>query len=48
MTGSGAAVFGLFATGEAARTARASLAPTRAWHVTDLQPAGPRTRPRPG
>jgi 4-diphosphocytidyl-2-C-methyl-D-erythritol kinase len=39
MTGSGAAVFGLFATGEAARTARATLTPTRAWHVTDLQPA---------
>ena len=36
MTGSGAAVFGLFAT---AAAARAALAPTRAWHVTDLQPA---------
>jgi len=48
MTGSGAAVFGLYATGAAARKARAALAPTRAWHVTDLQPAGPRTRPRLG
>jgi 4-diphosphocytidyl-2-C-methyl-D-erythritol kinase len=42
MTGSGAAVFGLFAGGAAARAARAALAPTRAWHVTDLQPAAPR------
>jgi 4-diphosphocytidyl-2-C-methyl-D-erythritol kinase len=48
MTGSGSAVFGLFATGAAAREARAALAPTRAWHVTDLQPAGPRARPRSG
>jgi 4-diphosphocytidyl-2-C-methyl-D-erythritol kinase len=48
MTGSGAAVFGLFAAGEAACEAREALAPTRAWHVTDLQPAGPRTHPRSG
>jgi 4-diphosphocytidyl-2C-methyl-D-erythritol kinase len=38
MTGSGAASFGIFADAEAARRARAALAPTRAWHVTDLQP----------
>ena len=42
MTGSGAAVFGLFADAEAAAGARAALAPTRAWYVTDLQPAEPR------
>ena len=39
MTGSGAAVFGLFRDADAASRARAALAPTRAWHVTDLQPA---------
>lgn len=38
MTGSGAAVFGVFADGDAASRARAALAPARAWHVTDLQP----------
>lgn len=38
MTGSGAAVFGLFADAHGASRARAALAPTRAWHVTDLQP----------
>lgn len=38
MTGSGAAVFGLFADARGASRARAALAPTRAWHVTDLQP----------
>ncbi|MCX6362682.1 MAG: 4-(cytidine 5'-diphospho)-2-C-methyl-D-erythritol kinase [Actinobacteria bacterium] len=46
MTGSGAAVFGLFAHEEAASRARAALAPSRAWCVSDLQPAAPR-RPRP-
>jgi 4-diphosphocytidyl-2-C-methyl-D-erythritol kinase len=45
MTGSGAAVFGLFANEEAASRARAALAPSRAWCVSDLQP-GPRRRPR--
>ena len=39
MTGSGAAVFGLFADAHGASRARAALAPTRAWHVTELQPA---------
>lgn len=38
LTGSGAAVFGVFADGEAAARARRALAPARAWHVTDLQP----------
>lgn len=38
MTGSGAAVFGLFADEEAALAARAAPAPARAWYVTDLQP----------
>jgi len=47
MTGSGAAVFGLFANEEAASRARAALAPSRAWCVSDLQPAAPR-RPRSG
>jgi len=47
MTGSGAAVFGLFANAEAASRARAALAPSRAWCVSDLQPAAPR-RPRSG
>jgi len=47
MTGSGAAVFGLFADEESASRARAALAPSRAWCVSDLQPAAPR-RPRPG
>jgi 4-diphosphocytidyl-2-C-methyl-D-erythritol kinase len=42
MTGSGAAVFGIFAGEEDALAARAALAPTRAWYVTDLQPAAPR------
>jgi len=41
MTGSGAAVFGLFADEEAASRARAALAPSRAWCVSDLQPAAP-------
>lgn len=39
MTGSGAAVFGVFAGEAAALKARAALAPARAWYVTDLQPA---------
>ena len=47
MTGSGAAVFGLFANAEAASRAQAALAPSRAWCVSDLQPAAPR-RPRSG
>jgi 4-diphosphocytidyl-2-C-methyl-D-erythritol kinase len=47
MTGSGAAVFGVFASEEAASRARAALAPSRAWCVSDLQPAAPR-RPRSG
>jgi 4-diphosphocytidyl-2-C-methyl-D-erythritol kinase len=47
MTGSGAAVFGLFADEESASRARAALASSRAWCVSDLQPAVPR-RPRPG
>lgn len=46
MTGSGAAVFGLFANEEAASRARAALAPSRPWCVSDLQPAAAR-RPRP-
>jgi 4-diphosphocytidyl-2-C-methyl-D-erythritol kinase len=43
MTGSGAAVFGLFSSEEAASKARAALAPSRAWCVSDLQPAAPRS-----
>lgn len=38
MTGSGAAVFGLFPDADSAAQAHAALAPLRAWHVTDLQP----------
>lgn len=38
MTGSGAAVFGLFADAAAAGRARAALAPARAWVAGDLQP----------
>jgi len=38
MSGSGAAVFGLFADETAAETARERLAPARAWYVSDLQP----------
>ena len=38
MTGSGAAVFGLFATEARALAAREAAAPARAWYVTDLQP----------
>jgi 4-diphosphocytidyl-2-C-methyl-D-erythritol kinase len=45
MTGSGAAVFGLFADEPAAGRARAALAPARAWLVSDLQPLGARRRP---
>jgi 4-diphosphocytidyl-2-C-methyl-D-erythritol kinase len=49
MTGSGAAVFGIFADEDSASRARAALAPARAWCASDLQPAGrvPR-RPREG
>ena len=50
MTGSGAAVFGLFATEARALKAREAVAPARAWYVTDLQPevaqAGPADRAR--
>jgi len=42
MTGSGAAVFGLFGSAAEAAKARAALAPARAWTVTDLQPLCPR------
>ena len=42
MTGSGAAVFGVFAGEAEALAARRALAPARAWYVTDLQPAAPR------
>lgn len=42
MTGSGAAVFGVFAGEAAALAARQAVAPARAWYVTDLQPAAPR------
>jgi 4-diphosphocytidyl-2-C-methyl-D-erythritol kinase len=42
MTGSGAAVFGLFATEARALKAREAVAPARAWYVTDLQPEAPR------
>ena len=45
MTGSGSAVFGLFAAAAAAGRARARLAPARAWYVTDLQPAPPAAPP---
>ena len=54
MTGSGAAVFGLFGDEAAAGKARVALAPARAWYVTDLQPAPPppppsaHRRPKPG
>jgi 4-diphosphocytidyl-2-C-methyl-D-erythritol kinase len=41
MTGSGSAVFGVFADEAAASKARAALAPARAWYVTELQPAPP-------
>jgi 4-diphosphocytidyl-2-C-methyl-D-erythritol kinase len=39
MTGSGAAVFGVFASQATAMKAREAAAPARAWYVTDLQPA---------
>ncbi len=42
MTGSGAAVFGVFAGEAAALAARQAVAPARAWYATDLQPAAPR------
>jgi 4-diphosphocytidyl-2-C-methyl-D-erythritol kinase len=38
MTGSGAAVFGIFSTEAKALEAREAVAPARAWYVTDLQP----------
>jgi 4-diphosphocytidyl-2-C-methyl-D-erythritol kinase len=42
MTGSGAAVFGVFAGEDAALAGRRAVAPARAWYVTDLQPVAPR------
>lgn len=48
MTGSGAAVFGIFPKEEQAVKARAALAPTRAWYVTDLQPGGSGRAPATG
>jgi 4-diphosphocytidyl-2-C-methyl-D-erythritol kinase len=42
MTGSGSAVFGVFADADAAAEARAAVAPARAWVAGDLQPAGGR------
>ena len=48
MTGSGAAVFALFATEEKALAARAAAAPARAWYVTDLQPGEPKRAPAKG
>ena len=48
MTGSGAAVFGMFASEEKATAARAAVAPARAWYVTDLQPGAPRQAPGKG
>jgi 4-diphosphocytidyl-2-C-methyl-D-erythritol kinase len=48
MTGSGAAVFGVFAGEAAALAAREAVAPARAWYVTDLQPAAPRRAPAAG
>lgn len=42
MTGSGAAVFGIFADPDAASAARAAVAPARAWVAGDLQPAAVR------
>jgi 4-diphosphocytidyl-2-C-methyl-D-erythritol kinase len=48
MTGSGAAVFGLFATEARALAAREAAAPARAWYVTDLQPGAPRQPPAKG
>ena len=47
MTGSGSAVFGIFADADAASAARAALAPARAWVAGDLQPAAGRVAPRP-
>jgi 4-diphosphocytidyl-2-C-methyl-D-erythritol kinase len=44
MTGSGAAVFGLFATEARALRAREAVAPARAWYVTDLQPGAPKAQ----
>ena len=41
MTGSGSAVFGIFADRAGAK-ARAAVAPARAWVAGDLQPEAPR------
>jgi 4-diphosphocytidyl-2C-methyl-D-erythritol kinase len=41
MTGSGAAVFGVFSSAARAQRAREAVAPARAWYVTDLQPGAP-------
>ena len=48
MTGSGAAVFGVFATEAKAMAAREAAAPARAWYVTDLQPGAPKQPPAKG
>jgi len=48
MTGSGAAVFGVFATEARALAAREAAAPARAWYVTDLQPGAPKQPPAKG
>ena len=48
MTGSGAAVFGVFATEAKALAAREAAAPARAWYVTDLQPGAPKQPPAEG
>ena len=45
MTGSGAAVFGVFASEAGAMAARGAVAPARAWYVTDLQPGEPKRAP---
>jgi 4-diphosphocytidyl-2-C-methyl-D-erythritol kinase len=41
MTGSGAAVFGVYGSAAKAEKAREAAAPARAWYVTDLQPGAP-------
>ncbi len=46
MTGSGAACFGIYASEARALKAREAVAPARAWYVTDLQPAAPKTSGR--
>ncbi len=48
MTGSGAAVFGLFGTVEAAERAKAAVGTPLAWSVTELQEEPVRRRPETG